>query len=251
MNREEAILRELNLYPFWQRRGKLGPVSQQDTRNGLSVSVQLSEKSVMEKKDRQDPGESNWYALRAMVENCTACGLRAGCTQTVFGMGDVQADWMFVGECPGPEEDMQGKPFAGQSGKLLDNMLAAIKLQRGHNVYCTNVVKCCPSGNRTPESNEIAQCMPYLEREIQFVQPKLIVVLGKAASLLLGQGGTLSDLRGRLHDFRVPSAHGMERNIPLVVTHHPADLLQTPLKKAEAWEDLCLAVVTMQGLASD
>lgn len=248
MNREEAILRELNLYPLWQRREQARPVHEQVTATTQPITEQIAGKSVVEKADMQNPGDSSWPELQILVKNCTACKLRVGCTQTVFGMGDVRADWLFVGEWPGADEDVQGEPFVGQSGKLLDNMLAAIKLKRGHNVYITNIVKCYPPGNRTPEADEIARCVPYLERQIQLIQPKLIVALGETAALLLGHGVTLSDVRGKLHDYRGSSPHSLAKNIPLIITYHPTDLLHTPLNKAKAWDDLCLAVATMQGL---
>ncbi len=175
-----------------------------------------------------------------MVRDCTACKLRTGCTQTVFSVGDENADWLFVGEGPGADEDAQGEPFVGQAGKLLDNMLAAIQLKRGHSVYITNIVKCRPPGDRTPHADEIRQCLPYLERQIALIQPKLIVALGKtAATALLGRHATLDSLRGKPHNY-----HG----IPLIVTYHPAYLLRVPLEKAKAWQDLCLAVETMRGL---
>ncbi len=237
MNREEAILRELNLYPLWQRRGQ-----------ATSVLEQVASKSVMEKADLQNLDGCNWPELKALVKNCTACKLRASCTQTVFGMGDERADWLFVGEWPGADEDVQGEPFVEQSGQLLDNMLAAIKLKRGHNVYITNIVKCYPPGNHTPDANEIAQCAPYLERQIQLIQPKLIVALGETAALLLGHDATLTNLRGKLHDYRGSSSNGWVKGIPLIITYHPAYLLHNPLKKAKAWDDLCLAAATMQGL---
>ncbi|MEJ1959859.1 MAG: uracil-DNA glycosylase [Nitrosomonadales bacterium] len=174
-----------------------------------------------------------------MVHECTACKLRAGCKQTVFGVGDEKADWLFVGEGPGADEDVQGEPFVGQAGKLLDNMLMAIKLKRGKNVYIGNIVKCRPPGNRTPEAEEIATCLPYLQRQIELIQPEIIVALGKtAATALLGIDATLASLRGRLHDYR---------GIPLVITYHPAYLLRTPADKAKVWQDLCLAVNTMKG----
>lgn len=186
-----------------------------------------------------NPGELSWSELKAMVRDCTACKLRAGCTQTVFGVGDEKADWLFVGEGPGADEDAQGEPFVGQAGKLLDNMLMAIKQKRGKDVYIGNIVKCRPPGNRTPETDEINTCLPYLQRQIALIQPKVIVALGKtAATALLGKDSTLASLRGRLHDYN---------GIPLVITYHPAYLLRTPSDKAKAWQDLCLAVKTMEG----
>ena len=248
MNREEAILRELNLYPQWQRRGQAKSVLEQVTVAAQPIAEQVASKSVVEKEDMQTLDSHNWPELKALVKNCMACKLRASCTQTVFGMGDTRADWLFVGEWPGADEDVQGEPFVGQSGKLLDNMLAAIKLKRGHNVYITNILKCYPAGGNMPEANELAQCMPYLERQIQLIQPKLIVALGETAALLLGHDATLSELRGKLFDYCGSSSQCWVKSIPLIITYHPAYLLHAPLKKAQAWDDLRLAVATMQRL---
>jgi len=179
----------------------------------------------------------NWPELKQQVRDCTACKLRTGCTQTVFGVGDERAEWLFVGEGPGADEDELGEPFVGQAGKLLDNMLAAIKLKRGSNVYIANIVKCRPPNNRTPEADEIATCLPYLQQQIALIKPKLIVALGKtAATSLLGRDAPLGSLRGTVHDF-----HG----IPMIVTYHPAYLLRSPAEKAKAWQDLKFAVQRM------
>lgn len=191
-------------------------------------------------KPISEVGNLNWTELKQQVRDCTLCGLRAGCTQPVFGVGDEKAEWLFVGEGPGADEDALGEPFVGQAGKLLDNMLAAIKLKRGRNVYIANVVKCRPPENRNPAADEIAQCLPYLKRQISLIRPKLIVVLGKtAATALLGKDATIASLRGALHDFN---------GIPLIVTYHPAYLLRSPSEKAKAWQDLLLAVRSMEGL---
>jgi len=182
-----------------------------------------------------------WPELKQRVHDCTACKLRAGCTQAVFGVGDESADWLFVGEGPGADEDALGEPFVGQAGKLLDNMLMAIKLKRGKNVYIANIVKCRPPGNRAPEADEISACMPYLQRQIELIKPRLIVALGKVASnTLLGKEATLASLRGKLHDYR---------GIPLVVTYHPAYLLRSPSEKAKTWHDLCDAVKACKGVS--
>jgi DNA polymerase len=146
---------------------------------------------------------------------------------------------LFVGEGPGADEDTLGEPFVGQAGKLLDNMLLAIRQKRGNNVYIANIVKCRPPGNRTPEKNEVATCLPYLQQQIELIAPKIIVALGKtAANALLGTEATLTSLRGRLHNYN---------GIPLVITYHPAYLLRVPAEKKHAWQDLCLAVKTMEG----
>lgn len=238
MNREEAVLRELNLYPLWQRRGQPAPV----VAPVGAPATAAAEIAVHPDGSRaQLVGGRGWPELKEMVRDCTACALRAGCTQTVFGVGDEKADWLFVGEGPGADEDAQGEPFVGQAGKLLDNMLAAIRLKRGNNVYIANIVKCRPPGNRTPHADEIATCMPYLQRQIELMQPRLIVALGKtAAASLLARDDSLASLRGTLHDYR---------GIPLIVTYHPAYLLRTPLDKAKVWQDLCMAVATMNAAA--
>lgn len=175
----------------------------------------------------------DWAALEQRVRGCTDCRLCNGRTQTVFGVGDRQAEWMLVGEAPGENEDLQGEPFVGQAGKLLDNMLAAVGLARGRNVFIANVLKCRPPGNRNPEPEEVAQCEPYLRRQIALIQPKLIVVLGRfAAQSLLRTTTPIGKLRGTVHSYE---------GIPVVVTYHPAYLLRTLSDKARAWEDLCLA----------
>ncbi len=175
----------------------------------------------------------DWASLEQRVSGCMDCQLCHGRTQTVFGVGDRQAEWMLVGEAPGENEDKQGEPFVGQAGKLLDNMLSAVGLARGRNVFIANVMKCRPPGNRNPEPEEIAQCEPYLRRQIALIQPKLIVVLGRfAAQSLLRTTTPIGKLRGSVHSYE---------GIPVVVTYHPAYLLRTLSDKARAWEDLCLA----------
>ena len=182
----------------------------------------------------------NWEELESMVSVCAACPLSQTRTNTVFGIGDKDADWLLVGEGPGAKEDATGKPFVGQAGKLLDQMLISIGLNREHLVYITNIVKCRPPNNRNPASNEAGQCEPYLARQIALIEPKLIIALGKvAAQNLLKCEGSISSLRGRVHDYY---------GIPLIVTYHPAYLLRSLREKAKAWEDLCFAQSTMQSL---
>ncbi|HEX6829603.1 MAG TPA: uracil-DNA glycosylase, partial [Burkholderiales bacterium] len=178
--------------------------------------------------------------LKARVAACTDCPLHKGRTQAVFGVGDENADWLFVGEGPGAEEDARGEPFVGQAGKLLDNMLAAIALKRGEKVYIANIVKCRPPGNRNPEPAEAHACEPFLHRQIELIQPKLIVALGKVAALnLLDTDASIASLRGKAHQWR---------GIPLLVTYHPAYLLRNLPDKAKAWQDLVFAVETFRGL---
>lgn len=176
----------------------------------------------------------DWTTLREAVAGCQACKLCRGRTQTVFGVGDLQADWLVVGEAPGENEDLQGEPFVGQAGKLLDNMLKAIGLTRQQQVYIANVLKCRPPGNRNPEPDEVAQCEPFLQRQVELLRPRVILAMGRfAVQSLLQTTEPIGKLRGRLHQY-----HG----VPLVVTYHPAYLLRNLPDKAKAWADLCLAV---------
>ncbi|MDZ7656123.1 MAG: uracil-DNA glycosylase [Sulfurimicrobium sp.] len=228
------VLQELNLWPVWRLR--VASPLPSDVAGGATLSPD------MPVNRRESILSMEWDELRQAVSGCTDCRLHETRSQAVFGIGDEQADWMLVGEGPGAEEDKQGEPFVGQAGKLLDNMLAAISLKRGRNVYIANTVKCRPPANRNPEPDEVAACEPYLTRQIALVRPKLIIALGKvAAQRLLETDQTIASLRGKLHQ-----AEG----IPLIVTYHPAYLLRSLPDKAKAWEDLCFAVRTMQGLQS-
>ncbi len=182
----------------------------------------------------------SWVELKQAVASCTACGLHATRTQTVFGVGDEHAEWLLVGEAPGAEEDRLGEPFVGQAGKLLDNMLAALALKRGENVYIANVLKCRPPGNRNPEPGEVACCTPFLLRQIALIRPKVIVAMGRfAAQTLLASDATIASMRGRVHRYA---------GVPLVVTYHPAYLLRNLPDKAKAWSDLVFARRMMQDL---
>ena len=180
----------------------------------------------------------DWATLRETVSGCQACGLCKGRRQTVFGVGNTSARWMLVGEAPGEQEDRQGEPFVGRAGQLLDRMLTAVGLTRSEDeaerqVYIANVIKCRPPGNRNPLPEEVAQCEPYLLRQLGLVQPRLILAMGRfAVQSLLKSSEPIGRLRGRVHDY-----HG----VPLVVTYHPAYLLRNPADKALAWDDLCLA----------
>lgn len=186
-----------------------------------------------------------WPALREAVAACTACKLCESRRQTVFGVGNPRAHWMIVGEAPGEQEDRQGEPFVGKSGQLLDSMLRAIALTRGEaeparQVFIANTLKCRPPGNRNPEPDELAKCEPFLIRQIQLVQPKIILAMGAfAVQSLLRSSEPVGRLRGRVHHYQ---------GVPLIVTYHPAYLLRNPADKAKAWDDLCLAVETLQHL---
>lgn len=217
MGRRALYLEEMGLGPVWRLRQAPAPMPEVGAGEAMG-----------------------WAELKSAVAACTLCELYKTRTQTVFGVGDENADWLFVGEAPGADEDAQGEPFVGQAGKLLDNMLKSIGLKRGENVYIANVLKCRPPGNRNPLPEEVARCEPYLGRQVELIRPKLIVTLGKfAAQTLLGQEATIASLRGRVHAYR---------GIPLIVTYHPAYLLRNLPDKAKAWQDLCLARETMQGL---
>jgi uracil-DNA glycosylase family 4 len=184
----------------------------------------------------------DWDVLRERVAQCTQCPELAGNrTQTVFGVGDPQADWMVVGEAPGMEEDRQGEPFVGRAGQLLNAMLKALGLAR-QEVYIANILKCRPPRNRDPRPEEAARCEPYLMRQIELVAPRVILAVGRiAAQNLLRTDAPLGRLRGRVHRFG-------EAGLPLVVTYHPAYLLRSPDQKARAWQDLRLAASVVRGV---
>jgi uracil-DNA glycosylase family 4 len=179
-----------------------------------------------------------WDALKQAVAACQACRLCEGRSNTVFGVGDLQADWLVVGEAPGENEDLQGEPFVGQAGKLLDNMLAALRLSRREHVYIANVLKCRPPGNRNPEPEEIAQCEPFLRRQVELLRPRIILAVGRfAVQTLLQTNEPIGRLRGRVHRYN---------GVPVVVTYHPAYLLRNLPDKAKAWADLCLAQAVLR-----
>jgi uracil-DNA glycosylase family 4 len=172
-------------------------------------------------------------AVRDLIGDCQRCQLAQGRTKIVFADGDANAQIMFVGEGPGADEDAQGLPFVGRAGQLLNNMIAAMGLKR-EQVYIANIVKCRPPQNRKPEPGEANTCMPFLERQIEIVRPRVLVALGAtAATYLLGMRGSIASMRGRIHDYR---------GIQTVVTYHPAFLLRDPTQKKEAWKDLQMAM---------
>ena len=258
----EQMLHEMGLSPQWKLRDNPSvlrgaqaaafdePVEDAALPAEAVAAEAVAEAPVHVKRDLVAPdadrpqqiARMDWAALHQSVDDCRACKLCAERQKAVPGVGDRSADWLFIGEGPGAEEDASGEPFVGPSGKLLDAMLAAIDLQRGANVYLTNAVKCHSSAHHAPEAAEIAACAPYLKRQITLLQPKLIVLLGRAAvHALLGSEGLLSSLRGKPFEYR-----DGDRTIPVVVTYHPAYLLRTLPDKAKAWEDLCRARALMR-----
>ena len=223
--RQREILGEMGI-PVWVRRDA-PPVS-------LEPVVHPPIERPAREVDVRDVAGLGWEDLRARVAVCMACAeLASQRTQTVFGVGDPAADWLFIGEAPGAEEDRRGEPFVGPAGQLLDNMLAALALQRGRNVHIANILKCRPPGNRDPKPEEAEACRGFLDRQIALIRPRVIVALGRvAAQSLLGSSEPLGRLRGREHAYQ---------GTPLVVTYHPAYLLRSPGEKAKAWRDLLRA----------
>jgi DNA polymerase len=235
MTNRDSILREMGLGPVWRLRE--APPAEVPQREVPAAALQAgpflpAEPAPAGVSPTLAAGEGrgaavaamDWDQLRSGVAACDACLLCRERKQAVLGVGDVNADWLFIGEGPGAEEDERGEPFVGQAGKLLDAMLAAIDLKRGDDVYIANVVKCRPPGNRTPEPEETAACWPWLERQIALIKPRLIVALGRpAAQTLLQAEVKIAASRGRLFDFK---------GIPLIVTYHPAYLLRNLPDKA-------------------
>jgi DNA polymerase len=251
----EQMLVEMGVAPIWLLRDKVAPASAAEApaahQAAVSVRPVPGEKPLPVPERQPVAGETlrprqeaspaamaavaglDWLELTAMVTGCRACVLCEQRRQAVFGVGDPNPDWLFIGEGPGADEDVQGEPFVGQAGKLLDNMLAALDIARGNKVYIANAVKCRPPGNRTPEAAEMAACRPYLERQIALLKPKIIVLLGKAAlHAVLHEDKSLASMRGKRFEYA---------GIPVVVTYHPAYLLRNLPDKAKAWEDLLFA----------
>ena len=229
----EQMLAEMGITPIWRLResGEAVPADQApDTLPAVEASAPAA---VASPAAPVAVNALDWPDLAARVANCKACSLCEQRKQAVLGVGDLQPDWLFIGEGPGAEEDVKGEPFVGQAGKLLDNMLDALDLARGNRVYIGNAVKCRPPGNRTPEAAEMAACWPWLERQIELLRPKIIVLLGKAAvHAVLHDDKSLASMRGKRFEYR---------GIPVVVTYHPAYLLRNLPDKAKAWEDLLFA----------
>ncbi len=213
-----TALREMGI-PVWQRRSVVAaePGTSPEVRVSTPVSV---------------PG-ADWHGLAQQVAVCQKCGLASGRTQSVFGVGDRAAKVLVVGEGPGAEEDRQGEPFVGRAGLLLNAMLRAVGFAR-ESVYIANIVKCRPPGNRDPQANEISACLPYLQQQIAWISPRVILCVGRvSAQTLLRDESPVGRLRGKVHRLDPPG-------LPLVVTYHPAYLLRSPDQKRKSWQDLLL-----------
>jgi uracil-DNA glycosylase family 4 len=243
----EQMLVEMGISPIWVKREGAAPVAEsavvESAQPAEAAPVALAATPVRAATPAMTAAAEapsslvvdgmGWPELARTVAACRACPLCQQRKQAVLGVGDLNPDWLFIGEGPGADEDAQGEPFVGQAGKLLDNMLAALDIARGNKVYIGNAVKCRPPGNRTPEAAEMAACRPYLERQIALLKPKIIVLLGKAAvHSVLHDDKSLASMRGKRFEYA---------GIPLVVTYHPAYLLRNLPDKAKAWEDLLFA----------
>jgi DNA polymerase len=217
--------RELGIYDFYRR----NVTAQIEAAIEETLPPQASGQTPAFNQQQMIP-EQALRAIREEIGDCTRCVLhKQGRKQIVFGVGNPRADIMFVGEAPGADEDIQGEPFVGRAGQLLNNMISAMGIAR-EEVYIANIIKCRPPGNRTPERDECETCSPFLMRQIEVVKPKMIVALGAvAAKTLLGVNEAMINLRGHIYDFK---------NTKLTVTYHPAYLLRDPRQKKEAWKDL-------------
>ena len=258
--RRDQVIAEMGLGPVWSKRPQAAGASAAQQPDLLapaeetpSASAEAAERISLATHLEAPPaappaGEvarMDWDALQQAVAGCVKCRLCETRTKTVFGVGDRKAKWMFIGEGPGRNEDLQGVPFVGPAGKLLDNMLMAMGLSRTENAYIANVVKCRPTDengrDRAPAPDEAGACMPYLQRQIELVQPVVLVALGKTAAvslLELPPDSPVGKLRGQVFHYG---------DMPLVVTYHPAYLLRRLAEKGKSWADLCLAMNAYAG----
>lgn len=230
MNAERLkYLRALGV-DVWTRRDAPKPLDSSAAATAVAVETAAS----------ADIGSADWATLEAAVRRCTACALHQTRTNPVFGVGNRQAEWLIIGEAPGAEEDRQGEPFVGRAGQLLNSMLRAVGFPR-EQVYIANILKSRPPNNRDPKPEEVAACIPFLARQIELVNPRIILCVGRiAAQNLLATDTPIGKLRGKVHRLGA-------RQRPVVVTYHPAYLLRSPGEKRKAWEDLQLALRTFAG----
>lgn len=264
LHERARIFEEMGIGPEWLLRGREAPVEETVTTTPTQDEPVAAPKKAAAPQAGLEPAPvaatappetqplsqdiAGWDALVETIRNCTRCTLCETRTNTVPGVGDTSAEWLFIGEGPGYHEDQQGEPFVGRSGMLLDNMMAALGIRRGSNAYIANIVKCRASDerkkDRQPTEEEAAACLPYLQWQIAQIRPKVIVALGKTAAVGLlntDRDTTMAAMRGKVH--RLPVG-GVE--VPLIVTYHPAYLLRTPMAKKQAWADLCLAMDVIQ-----
>lgn len=276
-DRQRAMLLEMDVHVWWPKAvaetssappavAKPVPEPQRSTRPVHAIAIEnIANKQALTrtssindtKKSLNDVSSMSWSDLQQAVAGCQACKLCEGRKNTVFGVGPApdsgaasQVDWLIVGEGPGENEDRTGEPFVGQAGQLLDNMLKAIGASRQTNTYILNVVKCRPPGNRNPELAEIAQCEPFLRRQIELLQPKVILAMGRFAVNALLQASIpdvaklpLGKLRGQVHSYTHSGGQ-----TPVIASYHPAYLLRNLPEKAKSWADLCLAMDVMKRL---
>ena len=243
--RRAALWLAMGLGPEWVRREVSASSSAEVSAQPPAAAPALPPGSSAARAEAI--GAMDWDELQTAVIACTACDLCRTRTQTVFGVGSRAAPWMIIGEAPGAEEDARGEPFVGQAGRLLDNMLESIgrsrRIDAGQPVFIANVLKCRPPGNRNPQPNEVAACEPFLQRQIELLRPQLVLVMGRfAAQSVLHTDASISALRGRVHRLCVAG-----REVPAIVTYHPAYLLRNLADKAKSWADLCLALDVASG----
>ena len=230
---QEYYLQTMGVDVYWSRDRIIDdPVSNSD--EVKTAFVRVPETSGQESEF--------WRDLRQRVAKCQQCELHRGRTQTVFGVGDQHADWLIIGEAPGVEEDKQGEPFVGRAGKLLNSMLFAVGLQR-EQVFIANILKCRPPNNRDPKPEEANACSSYLRKQIDLLQPKIILAVGRiAAQNLMKTETPIGKMRGQRYQYA-------DTGIPVVVTYHPAYLLRSPREKRKVWQDLQLAMRVYQETA--
>lgn len=244
MSSRLAYLKALEI-DVWERRTRADRTSQEHTAEAVdslepSAPTQMAANVAARQVELDDVSQLGWEDLKAAVLGCTRCPLHLTRTQGVFGVGNRQAEWMVIGEAPGADEDRQGEPFVGRAGQLLNSMLRAVGLRR-EQVFIANILKSRPPNNRDPRPEEVRACLPYLFRQIELIDPKLILCVGRiAAQTLLQSDSPIGKLRGKLHR--------IAPDRPMIVTYHPAYLLRSPGEKRKSWEDLLLAVRTFDSL---
>jgi uracil-DNA glycosylase len=251
-----AYLKALEI-DVWERRGgpseaanaaavdPLASMERPDTAP-MARALESHEPAPLELQSDSEIAVMDWAALEGAVRNCTRCPLHSTRTQGVFGVGDRNARWMVIGEAPGADEDRQGEPFVGRAGQLLNAMLRGIGLKR-EQIFIANILKSRPPSNRDPRPEEARACIPYLFRQIELINPTLILCVGRIAAQTLLQTDTpIGKLRGKLH--RIAAAKPSQ-DWPMVVTYHPAYLLRSPAEKRRSWDDLLFAVRTFESLS--